>query len=103
MYSTKLKTVQNLNELVYKSFYSPDKTKVAVIKDNISPSYPIDPEINIYDTKTFSILSSKKLSGKYEGQKRIFDLNALTIDDKGNVSVVFNLLNEETKIQNLFK
>ncbi|MEX0811074.1 MAG: hypothetical protein WD048_02580 [Chitinophagales bacterium] len=68
------------------------------MKDNISPSYPIEPEIKIYDTKALKAISTKKLSGKYENQKRIFDQNQFKIDNEGNISVVFHLLNEETKI-----
>jgi hypothetical protein len=98
LYSTKLNSPYSCSELPYKPIYSPDKTKLAVIKDNISPSYNIDPEINIYDTKTLNVLSTKKISGKYDGQKRIFDLTTIAIDDKGNITTVFHLMNEKTKI-----
>ena len=98
LYSTKLNSPHSCSELPYKPIYSPDKTKLAVIKDNISPSYNIDPEINIYDTKTLNVLSTKKISGKYDGQKRIFDLTTIAIDDKGNITTVFHLMNEKTKI-----
>lgn len=98
LYSTKLNSVFSVNELVYKPFYSPDNTKMAVLKDNISAGYNIDPEINIYDTETFDILSSKKMSGKYEGQKRIFDLTNISMDNNGNITTLFHLLNLKTKV-----
>lgn len=98
LYSTKLNSPYSCSELLYKPIYSPDKTKLAVIKDNISPTYNIDPEITIYDTKTLNVLSTKKISGKYDGQKRIFDLTTIAIDDKGNITTVFHLMNEKTKI-----
>jgi len=86
------------NELLYKPIYSPDKTKLAVLKDNISPTYDIDPEITIYDTKTLNVLSTKKISGKYEGQKRIFDLSNISMDNNGNIVTVLHLMNEKTKM-----
>lgn len=98
LYSTTLNSVYSSNEIKYQAIYSPDKSKLAVIKDNISPGYPIEPELNIYDTKTFAILSTKKISGKYEGQKRIFDLPSISMDDNGNIQLVFHLLNEKTKM-----
>jgi hypothetical protein len=97
IYSTKVNSVYSSNEIIYKPVYSPDKTKLAILKDNISPSYDIDPEINIYDTKTLNVLSTKKLSGKFEGQKRIINQN-LTMDDNGNIALSFSLLNEKTKM-----
>lgn len=98
LYSTKLNSVYSSNEIIYKPIYSPDKTKLAVLKDNISPGYPIEPEITIYDTKTLMAISTKKLSGKYDGIKRIFDQNEFKIDNDENISVVFHLMNEETRI-----
>lgn len=98
VYSTKLNSVYSSCEVPYIPIYSPDKSKLAVLKDNISPSYDIDPEINIYDTKTFNILSTKKISGKYEGQKRIFDLTNISMDNSGNITAVLHLMNEKTKI-----
>jgi hypothetical protein len=98
LYSTKINSVYSSHEIVYKPFYSPDKTKLAVLKDNISPSYNIDPELNIYDTKTFSVQSAKKISGKYDGQKRIFDLAKLTMDNNGDIAGGFSLMNEQTKM-----
>lgn len=98
LYSTKLNSVYSSNELIYKPIYSPDKSKLAVLKDNISPGYPIEPEITIYETETFSAISTKKLSGKYENQKRIFDQKKFEMDNDGNISVVFHLMNEETRL-----
>ncbi len=98
LYSTKLNSAYSSNEIIYKPFYSPDKTKLAVLKDNISPSYDIDPELNIYDTKTLKVVSTKKLSGKYEGQKRVFDLSTISMDDKGDITTIFHLMNEKTKM-----
>jgi hypothetical protein len=98
VYSTKLNSVYSSSEIPYKAFYSPDKTKLAILKDNISPGYNIDPEINIYDTKTFNVLSTKKISGKYEGQKRIFDLPSIKMDNNGNITAILHLMNEKTKM-----
>ncbi|CAN5428085.1 hypothetical protein BH10BAC1_BH10BAC1_04200 [soil metagenome] len=97
VYSTKVNSVYSSGEIIYKPVYSPDKTKLAILKDNISPSYDIDPEITIYDTKSFSTLSTKKLSSKYEGQKRVINQN-LTMDNEGNIALTFSLLNEKTKM-----
>lgn len=97
VYSTKVNSVYSSGEIIYKPTYSPDKSKLAVLKDNISPSYDIDPEITIYDTKSFSVLSTKKLSSKYEGQKRIINQN-FTFDNEGNITLVFSILNEKTKM-----
>ena len=96
--STGLNSVYSCNELIYHPVYSPDKTKAAILKDNISPTYTIEPEITIYDTKTFNTISTKKISGKYEGQKRIFELPNFLIDNNGNIKLVFSLMNEKTKV-----
>ena len=97
VYSTKVNSVYSSGEIIYKPTYSPDKSKLAILKDNISTGYDIDPEITIYDTKSFAVLSTKKLSSKYEGQKRIFNQN-FTFDNEGNIALVFSLLNEQTKM-----
>ncbi len=97
VYSTKVNSVYSSNEIIYKPVYSPDKSKLAVLKDNISPSYDIDPEITIFETKTFKTISTIKMSGKYEGQKRVINQN-FTFDNEGNIALTFSLLNEKTKI-----
>lgn len=97
VYSTKVNSVYSSNEIIYKPVYSPDKSKLAVLKDNISPSYDIDPEITIFETKTFKTISTIKMSGKYEGQKRVINQN-FTFDNEGNIVLTFSLLNEKTKI-----
>ncbi|MBL7883878.1 MAG: hypothetical protein JNL69_07395, partial [Bacteroidia bacterium] len=53
VYSTKVNSVYSSNEIIYKPVYSPDKSKLAILKDNISTSYDIDPEITIFETTTF--------------------------------------------------
>ena len=98
LYSTKMNSMYSSNEVIYKSIYSPDKTKLAVLKDNISPTYAIEPELTIYDTSSFAVLSTKVLSGKYEGQKSVFDLSNTTMDDNGNINTVFHLMNVKTKM-----
>jgi len=97
IYSTKVNSVYSSNEIIYKPVYSPDRTKLAILKDNLSPSYDIEPEINIYDTKTLNVLSTKKMSSKFEGQKRVINQN-YTMDDNGNIALTFSLLNEKTKM-----
>ena len=98
LYSTKVNSLYSSNEIVYKSTYSPDKNKMAVLKDNISLGYPIDPEVKILDAHTFKELATKTFSTKYENQKRVFDLNQFSMDNNGNISLVFHLMNEKTKI-----
>lgn len=97
VYSTKVNSVYSSNEIIYKPVYSPDRSKLAILKDNISPSYDIDPEITIFDTKSFGILANVKMSDEYEGQKRVINQN-FTIDNEGNIALTFSLLNEKTKI-----
>lgn len=97
-FSTKLNSVYSSNEIPCMALYSPDKTKLAVFKDNISPSYQIEPELIIYDTKSFSAIATKKFSDKHEGQKRIFDLTTMKMDNNGNLNVVFHQMNEKTKM-----
>ena len=98
IYSTKLNSPYSCGEVVYKPIYSPDQTKLAILKDNISPTYNIDPELTIYNVETFSILSTKKISGKYKGVKRIFDLGKTSMDNNGDINTIFHLLNEKTKM-----
>lgn len=97
LYSEKLNSIYSSHEIVYSPVYSPDKSKLAILKDNISPSYNIDPELSIYETKSFSIVSTKKIDAKYENQKRVIEPN-FKIDNNGDISLVFSLLNEKTKI-----
>jgi hypothetical protein len=97
VYSTKVNSVYSSNEIIYKPVYSPDKSKLAILKDNISPSYDIDPEITIFETKTFKTVSTIKMSGKFENQKRVINQN-FTFDNEGNIALTFSLLNEKTKI-----
>ena len=97
VYSTKVNSVYSSGDIIYKPIYSPDKSKLAILKDNISTGYDIDPEITIYDTKSFGVLSTKKLSSKFEGQKRIINQN-FTFDNEGNIALFFSILNEKTKI-----
>lgn len=98
VYTTKVNSVYSSNEVIYKTIYSPDKSKLIILKDNISPSYNIDPEITYFDTKTLKILATKKISGKYNNVKRVFDQNQISLDNTGNIALVFHLLNEQTKI-----
>lgn len=98
VYSVKLNSVYSSNEIPCKSLYSPDKTKLAIFKDNISPSYQIEPELTIYDTKSYNVIATKKFSDKHEGQKRIFDLTNIKMDNNGNITVVFHQMNEKTKM-----
>jgi len=97
VYSTKVNSVYSSNEIIYKPVYSPDKSRLAILKDNISPSYDIDPEITIFETKTFKTVSTIKMSGKYENQKRVINQN-FTFDNEGNIALTFSILNEKTKI-----
>jgi hypothetical protein len=96
--STKLNSVYSSNEIQFKPMYSPDKTKLAIFKDNISPSYQINPELSIYDTKTLNEISKKTFDQKYDGQKRIFDLTNMKMNNNGDLSVVFHHMNAETKM-----
>jgi len=98
IYSTKLNTVFSCADIPHRAIYSPDTSKLLILKDNISPGYDIDPELTIYDTKTFELLSTKEVSGQYEGQKRIIDLSQTSMDNDGNITTVLHLVNEKTKI-----
>ena len=98
VFSVTINSMYSSHEIPITTIYSPDKSKLAVFKDNVSPSYDIDAEVTIYDTKSFNVLKSKKLGQKYEGQKRIFDESKFTMDNAGNISLLFSLLNIETKI-----
>jgi len=44
------------------------------------------------------LLATIKIPGKYEGQKRIIDLGQLELKDNGDISGVFQLMNEKTKV-----
>lgn len=98
LYSTHLNSSFSSGDIRYKPAFSPDYSKLAVMKDNNSPGYDIDPEITIYDAKTLNVLSTKKLEQKYEGQKRILDKQKWSVDNDGNLSLIFYLLNPETKM-----
>jgi hypothetical protein len=98
IFSTPLNSKFSCGDIVYAPKYSPDKTKLVVIKNNVSPSYDIDNEIIIYDTKTLEILSKANLGQKYQNQKSVLNLMKTTLLDNGNMSVTFSQLNEKTKI-----
>ena len=97
LYSTKLNSVYSEGDIRYRPIFSPDFSKFAVMKENRSPGYNIDPEITIYETQTLKVLSNRKFAQTYEGQKRVFDAR-FNMDNDGNISLIFHLLNEETKI-----
>lgn len=98
LYSTKLNSKFSCGDVPYVPIYSPDKSKFAVIKNNVSPGYDIDNEITIFDTKTLATLSQANLGQKYQNQKSVLNVMQTKLDDKGNMVVVFNQLNEKTKI-----
>lgn len=97
LYSTQLNSAFSAGDIRYKPVFSPDRSKFAVMKDNTSPGYNIDAEITIYDVKTLNVLSTKKLGQKYNDQKRVLDKN-FKMDNTGNISLIFYLLNPETKM-----
>lgn len=97
LYSTQLNSAYSSGDIRYIPVFSPDRSKLAVIKENKSPGYNIDPEINIYDMKTLNVISTKKLAQKYNDQKRVLNKN-ISMDNNGNISLIFHLLNEETKM-----
>ncbi len=84
--------------IVYKASYSPDKSKMAILKDNISPNVDINAELNIYDSNTLKLISTKNLGQKYNDTKRVFDLTKIKLDNNGDVQLVFNSVNEKTKM-----
>ncbi len=96
LFSTPLNSAFSSGDIRYRPVYSPDKSKLAVFKENKSPGYDIDPELNIYDVKTMNVISSMKFAQKYNGQKRVFDQN-FNMDNAGNVSLIFYVINPETK------
>ena len=97
LYSTQLNSVFSEGDIRYRPTFSPDLSKFAVMKENGALGYNIDPEINIYETKTLKVLSKRKFAQKYDGQKRVFD-SKFKMDNSGNISVIFHQLNEQTKI-----
>jgi hypothetical protein len=96
LYATPLNSGFSAGDIPYTPQFSADFSKLAVLKDNKSTGYDIDPEITVYDTKTLNIISNKKFAQKYNGEKRIFSQN-FTVDNTGNISLFFSLLNPETK------
>jgi hypothetical protein len=96
LYSTPLNSAFSAGDIRYIPHFSPDFSKLAVLKENKSPGYDIDPEMTIYDVKTLNVISSMKFAQKYNGQKRVFDQN-FNLDNAGNISLIFYLLNPETK------
>lgn len=97
-FSDEIKNKFKFHLVVYKTVYSPDNSKLAILKDNISPDLDINSELKIYDTKTQNLISEKNLGQKYNNFKRVFDVTKLSIDNSGNVSVVFNIINEKTNV-----
>jgi len=97
-FSDEVKSKFNFHEIVFKTFYSPDFGKMAVLKDNISPDNNNDAELNIYEIKPLRLASHKNLGQKYNGSKRVFDLTSTIMDNNGNIQLVFNLMNEQTKM-----
>ncbi len=97
IYSTELNSAFSIGDIRYRPVFSPDLSKFAVMKENRSPGYNIDPEISIYETESFKLLSNRKFAQKYEGQKRVFD-SKFSMDDEGNISLIFHQLNEQTKL-----
>ncbi|MBL7935880.1 MAG: hypothetical protein JNM51_08755 [Bacteroidia bacterium] len=98
VFSDEIKDKFKFHLVVYKVFYSPDNGKLAILKDNISPDLDINSELKIYDMKTQNLISNKNLGQKYNNVKRVFDVTKLSIDNDGNVSVVFNIINEKTNM-----
>lgn len=98
VFSDKINSVFSFHEVVMKTFYSPDGSKMAVLKDNISSGNDINAEVNVYETNTLKLISNRNLGQKYNGTKRVFDLTKCSIDNSGNMQLVFNLINEETKV-----
>lgn len=98
LYTTKINSKFSTHEIVYSPFYSPDMSKLAVFKDNISPTYQIEPELTIYNTVDFKAISTKKISSKYQGQKRVFDQRSFNMNNSGDITLSFSQMNEQTRM-----
>jgi hypothetical protein len=84
---------------IYRVIYSPDKSKFALLLDNYSKGFIVEPSITIYDSKKVTTLVTKKLKSMYNGTKiQIDPYNNFKIDNAGNLSLIFSTMNEKTNL-----
>ncbi len=84
---------------IYRVIYSQDKTKFALLLDNYNIGVFVDPTIVIFDTKKATEITTKKLKPIYNGNKiQIDPYKNFTLNNNGNISLIFNTLNEKTNI-----
>jgi hypothetical protein len=98
LYATKINSLFSEQEIQYHPIYTADNKKFAVCKDNISPTYNIDPEITVYSTSDLSVLSNIVIPARYNGQKRILEWSQFKLEDNGNISGAFQTVNEKTGV-----
>lgn len=98
VFTDKVKSVFNMHDIVYKVVYSPDYSKAAILKDNLSPENDVNAEIMIYDLKNSKFVSNINLGQKYNGTKRVFDFKKIQMDNNANIQLAFSLMNEKTKM-----
>lgn len=98
VFSENIKSVFDFHKVASKTVLSPDLSKVAILKDNMTPELNINTEVYIYDAKTLKLISSRNLGQKYNNIKRVFDLTKINMDNNSNIDVIFNLINEKTNI-----
>lgn len=98
VHSTKINSKFSYVEIPYATYYSPDKSKMAILRDNLSLGYDHEPEILILETGSFQELSRQTFPGKVDGVKRIVNLEKTSLDDAGNISTVLHMVNPETKM-----
>jgi hypothetical protein len=96
---TECKSRFSIANTVYRVIYSPDKSKFALLLDNYSKGIVIEPSITIFDSKKFTVLSTKKLKSMYNGNKAQIDpYNNFKIDNGGNIILMFTTHNAETNM-----
>ncbi len=95
---TACKSKFSIGNVNYRVIYSPDKTKFALLIDNYSRGIVIqDPKIIVFDSKKQTELSTKKLYPTYQGANiQVDPYNNFKINNSGDISLVFNTLNEKT-------
>jgi hypothetical protein len=98
LHSTGLETKYHLDQTEYTTFYSPDKSKVAILRDNLNKNYDFKPAFLVFETTNFELISELEMTNEYEGEKRIIDVKSMSLDNEGNIDFSFNTVNITTKV-----
>lgn len=98
LHSTGLETKYHLDQREYTTFYSPDRLKVAILRDNLNKNYDFKPAFLVFNTTNFELISELEMNNEYEGEKRIIDTKSMSLDNEGNIDFSFNTVNLATKL-----